>query len=211
MDSSNNNPHNDKKLLNNKRKPKFSLEEIINIYCKQHNIEDNEIQEKIKTIYYYNPEQNILIDYDKDKGDKFPLSKHIHKNPIIDELNLEEEEPKEKKEDKKLEINKKINKEKNNILEEKQKEDIKGDDLEECLICGWKFFKELTFEEKNGHINACIEGNGEKNKKELISTYKELEIFRESEENQNNNNDNDERNDKNEEKKEGDNNDDEDD
>ena len=210
MDSSNNNPNNDKKLLNNKRKPKFSLEEIINIYCKQHNIEDNEIQEKIKTIYYYNPEQNILIDYDKDKGDKFPLSKHIHKNPIIDELNLEEEEPKEKKEDKKLEINKKINKEKNNILEEKQKEDIKGDDLEECLICGWKFFKELTFEEKNGHINACIEGNGEKNKKELISTYKELEIFRESEENQNNNNDNDERNDKNEEKKEGDNNDDED-
>ena len=210
MDSSNNNPNNDKKLLNNKRKPKFSLEEIINIYCKQHNIEDNEIQEKIKTIYYYNPEQNILIDYDKDKGDKFPLSKHIHKNPIIDELNLEEEEPKEKKEDKKLEINKKINKEKNNILEEKQKEDIKGDDLEECLICGWKFFKELTFEEKNGHINACIEGNGEKNKKELISTYKELEIFRESEENQNNNNDKDERNDKNEEKKEGDNNDDED-
>ena len=210
MDSSNNNPNNDKKLLNNKRKPKFSLEEIINIYCKQHNIEDNEIQEKIKTIYYYNPEQNILIDYDKDKGDKFPLSKHIHKNPIIDELNLEEEEPKEKKEDKKLEINKKINKEKNNILEEKQKEDIKGDDLEECLICGWKFFKELTFEEKNGHINACIEGNGEKNKKELISTYKELEIFRESEENQNNNNDNDERNDKNEEKKEEDNNDDED-
>ena len=208
MDSSNNNPNNDKKLLNNKRKPKFSLEEIINIYCKQHNIEDNEIQEKIKTIYYYNPEQNILIDYDKDKGDKFPLSKHIHKNPIIDELNLEEEEPKEKKEDKKLEINKKINKEKNNILEEKQKEDIKGDDLEECLICGWKFFKELTFEEKNGHINACIEGNGEKNKKELISTYKELEIFRESEENQNNNNDNDERNDKNEEKKEEDNNDD---
>ena len=210
MNSSNNNPNNDKKLLNNKRKPKFSLEEIINIYCKQHNIEDNEIQEKIKTIYYYNPEQNILIDYDKDKGDKFPLSKHIHKNPIIDELNLEEEEPKEKKEDKKLEINKKINKEKNNIIEEKQKEDIKGDDLEECLICGWKFFKELSFEEKNGHINACIEGNGEKNKKELISTYKELEIFRESEENQNNNNDNDERNDKNEEKKEGDNNDDED-
>ena len=89
------------------------------------------------------------------------------------------------------------------IIQEKkqkeEKEEIKGDDLEECLICGWKFFKELSFKEKNSHINACIEGNGEKNKKELISTYREVELLRMNEEAQNNddnnnNNDNDERN-----------------
>ena len=50
MDSSNNNQNNNKKVLNQKRKPQFSLEEIVNIYCKKHDIEDNEIQEKIKIL-----------------------------------------------------------------------------------------------------------------------------------------------------------------
>ncbi len=49
----------------------------------------------------------------------------------------------------------------------------------------------MSFEEKNRHINFCIEGKGEENKNELISTYKELENLRNNE-NRENNNDNEE-------------------
>ena len=49
----------------------------------------------------------------------------------------------------------------------------------------------MSIEEKNRHINFCIEGKGEENKKELISTYKELENLRNNE-NRENNNDNEE-------------------
>ena len=180
MNNSKNVPNNNQKFLNHKRKPQFSLEEILNIYCKQHDIEDNEISEKIKTIYYNNPEQNILIDYNKEKGDKFPLSRHIHKKEKEKIINFEEDE-------KEKEI---VNEQKN---EEKEKEKEEEEDtLFECFICGWKFLKEMSFEEKKGHINLCIEGKGEKNKKEIISTYKELENLRNNEERQNNNDNNDE-------------------
>jgi hypothetical protein len=50
MNNSKDDSSDNQKILNKKRKPKFSLEEILNIYCKQHNIADNEISEKIKTI-----------------------------------------------------------------------------------------------------------------------------------------------------------------
>lgn len=170
-DESNNNNNNNKKLLKQKRKPPLSLEEILNIYCKQHNIEDNEISEKIKTIYYHNPEKNILIDYNKEKGDKFPLSSHLLKNPRQKEIIIEEIEKEDIQEKEKININEKDN--------EQKEEKIKNEDvLIECFICGWKFLKGMSYEEKNTHINLCIEGKGEENKKELISTYKELENFR---------------------------------
>ena len=184
MNNSKNDPNSNQKFLNHKRKPQFSLEEILNIYCKQHDIEDNEISDKIKSIYYNNPEQNILIDYNKEKGDKFPLSRHIHKNKKEKEI-VYEEDDKEKEY-----VNEIINEQKN---EEKEKEKEKEEDtLIECFICGWKFLKEMSFEEKRGHINLCIEGKGEKNKKEIISTYKELENLRHNEERQNNDDNNDE-------------------
>ena len=174
MNDPKNDSNEENKLLNQKRKPQFSLEEILNIYCKQHNIEDNEIPEKIKTIYYNNPEQNILINYDKDNGDEFPLSSHILKKNKIKHINIEEKEKEkveevgeEKKEHKIL-----INNEENKEPELKEKDE---DTLIECFICGWKFIKELSIQEKNTHINLCLEGKGEENKKELISTYKELE------------------------------------
>ena len=52
----------------------------------------------------------------------------------------------------------------------------------------------MSFEEKNRHINLCIEGKGEENKKELISTYKELENFKNADHAENNQNNNEERN-----------------
>ena len=167
------------KLLNHKRKSKFTLEEILNIYCKQHNIEDNEIPEKIKTIYYRNPEQNILINYNKENGDEFPLSRHIH-NKKEKGLNLEEDKNIEDKEKEKLNGNE--------ISNEKVNEKKEEDYLTQCFICGWDFLKEMSFEEKNRHINLCLEGKGEENKKEIISTYKEIENLRKGEEEQDNNN-----------------------
>ena len=173
------------KFLNKKRRPKFTLEEILTIYCKQNNIEDNEIQEKIKSIYYCNPEQNIFVDYKKDRGDKFPLSTHINKNSIPKDIELNEEVEQEK--------NKEAKKEENERKEEPKKEEKKKEEeiLSECFICGWQFLKEMNLQEKNTHINLCIEGKGEENKKEIISTYKEIENLKgndNNEEEQNNNN-----------------------
>ena len=184
MNNSNNDSNGNQHLLSQKRKPQFSLEEILNIYCKQHNIEDNEIAEKIKTIYYHNPSQNILINYNKANGDKFPLSRHIIQRKY-EEINLEEEKEKEKIEDIKS----------NNEHKDEEERKEKNDEiLIECFICGWKFLKELSFEEKNRHINLCIEGKGEENKNELISTYKELENLKNNPEDDNNQNNNRNRN-----------------
>ncbi len=189
MSNSNDDSNSNKKLLKQKRNPPLSLEEIVNIYCKQHNIEDNEISEKIRTIYYHNPEQNILIDYNKDRGDEFPLSRHLQIRPRKEEINYEEEENDDEDEKEKEKINiKEIIKDKN---EEQKIDNSNEEKLLECFICGWIFLKEMSIEEKNRHINFCIEGKGEENKKELISTYKELENLRNNE-NRENNNDNEE-------------------
>ena len=175
MSNSNNNNEEkipEKKILNKKRLPTYNLEDIINIYCCQHKIQDNEIMDKIKTIHYENPAEKIEINYDKDKGDKFPLSSHIKPIHLQKELELDEEK-KEKVEDKK---------------EESDKEEIVN-----CFICEWKFLKGMSLEEKNTHINLCAEGKGEQNKKELISTYSEIEKLQNQNERNdggNNNNDN---------------------
>ena len=191
MNNSKDDSSDNKKILNKKRKPKFSLEEILNIYCKQHNIEDNEISEKIHTIYYKNPEQNVLINYNKANGDRFPLSCHIKRKEKNDDFNLDDEEPKERGDD---------IKENNDYQDEQKEEEIKeinekneNGSLLDCVICGWKFLKEMSFEEKNRHINLCIEGKGEENKKELISTYKELENLKNVDNAENNQNNNEER------------------
>jgi len=164
------------KFLNKKKKPRFSLEEILTIYCKQHNIEDNEITQKIHSIYHYNPEKNIKIIYNKENGDKFPLSHHILSN----------------QEDVKSEISNDEGKEQKNSEEKKVEEDNNGDNLATCFLCGWNFLKGMTFEEKNHHINLCIEGKGEENKKEIISTYKEIENIANTDKNQEDNSVNDE-------------------
>ena len=156
MNNSNDDSNSNKKLLKQKRKPPLSLEEIVNIYCKQHNIEDNEISKKIRTIYYHNPEQNILIDYNKDRGDEFPLSRHLQIRPRQEEINYEEEENYDEDEKEKEKINiKEIIKDKN---EEQKIDNSNEEKLLECFICGWIFLKEMSFEEKNRHINFCIEG-----------------------------------------------------
>ena len=188
MSNSNNNNEEkmpEKKILNKKRLPTYNLEDIINIYCCQHKIQDNEIMDKIKTIHYENPAEKIEINYDKDKGDKFPLSSHIKPIHLQKELELDEEKE-EKVEDKK---------------EESDKEEIVS-----CFICEWKFLKGMSLEEKNTHINLCAEGKGEQNKKELISTYSEIEkLQNQNERNDDANNGGDNAN--NENKEEDDNND----
>ena len=164
MSKSNNNNEEEipeKKILHQKRKPEYTLEDILNIYCSTHKIKDNEIQEKIKTIHYIKPSENIETNYDKDKGDVFPLSHHIM--PVHSKNELNEDEDKEEE-----------NKEK----DEKNKEEFeepKNDEISNCFLCGWEFLKGMSLQEKNTHINLCAEGKGEENKKELISTYTEIE------------------------------------
>jgi len=168
-----------KKLLKKKRNPTYSLEDIINIYCCRHKIQDNEIMGKIKTIHYEKPSEFIEINYDKDKGDKFPLSNHIKPAHLKKEIELEESK------------------------EEKKEEKAQSqDDISSCFLCGWEFLKGMSIQEKNTHINLCAEGNGEQNKKELISTYTEIENLQklnEPIENNNNNKDENRIKDKNEE------------
>ena len=202
MSNLDNNPEEEikeKKVLRIKRRPEFSLEDIINIYCCTHKIKDNEIQEKIKTIHYIKPSENIETNYDKDKGDVFPLSHHIlpaHSKKIIDDDEDKEEEVKEKEEKNNEEI-----------------ADSKNDEISNCFLCGWEFLKGMSLQEKNTHINLCAEGKGEENKKELISTYNEIENLQKQnggEENNNNHvngpnnekNENEEKSDKNEDNEE---------
>ena len=162
--------NNESKLLSKKRKQKFTLEDIINVYCCRHKIADNEIQEKIKTIYYEKPDENVLINYNKDKGDFFPLSHHIQPSHMKKD-NQSEEEYKDDNEEKKVE-----------------NEEQSGDEISKCFICDWVFLKGMSLHEKNTHINLCAEGKGEENKKELISTYKEIENLKNQNQSENNNN-----------------------
>ena len=162
--------NNESKLLSKKRKQKFTLEDIINVYCCRHKIADNEIQEKIKTIYYEKPDENVLINYNKDKGDFFPLSHHIQPSHMKKD-NQSEEEYKDDNEEKKAE-----------------NEEQSGDEISKCFICDWVFLKGMSLHEKNTHINLCAEGKGEENKKELISTYKEIENLKNQNQSENNNN-----------------------
>ena len=187
MNNSNNineDNNNEKKVLQKKRKPNYSLEDVINIYCCTHKIKDNEIQEKIKTINYEKPSELIKIAYDKDKGEIFPLSRHLKPAHLKNEINVDEDKDEEKEENKK---------EENEIP-------IK-DEIDSCFNCGWQFLKGMSLQEKNTHINLCFEGKGEDNKKELISTYTELENLqknigeRQNADNNNNNNQNSDQND----------------
>ena len=160
------------KLLSKKTKSKYSLEDILNLYCCRHNIKDNEIQDKIKTIYYEKPGDSTLIDYNRDNGDQFPLSHHIQ--PAHLKRNKQENEIKEE-------------------IKEESNEEINGEEITKCILCNWEFLKGMSLHEKNTHINLCMEGKGEENKKELISTYEEIENLRkQNQEGQNNNNANNE-------------------
>ena len=161
------------KILNKKRNPTFSLEDIINIYCCTHKIKDNEIMEKIKTIHYEKPSESIETNYDRDNGDTFPLSKHLKPVHLKNGIKLDEEKNEEKKEE----------------SEEQNKDEILN-----CFVCGWEFLKGMSFQEKNTHINLCIEGKGEQNKKELISTYAEIENLQKNNQEGDNNNVNEKQN-----------------
>ena len=48
----------------------------------------------------------------------------------------------------------------------------KDNALIKCLICGWEYPEEMTVKEKSIHLNYCLEGKGETQKK----TYLESKI-----------------------------------
>ena len=85
--------NNESKLLSKKRKQKFTLEDIINVYCCRHKIADNEIQEKIKTIYYEKPDE-----IKDDKIDKMSDNDEIKKKIDLNEIIFKEDEKEKDKE-----------------------------------------------------------------------------------------------------------------
>ena len=118
----------------------------------------------------------MLIDYQKSRGDKFPLSRHINKNPIPKNINLDEEEEQEQEQEQEKNGEEKKDENERNNKNKKEEEEKEEDALVECFICGWTFLKQMDLQEKNTHINMCLEGKGEENKNEIISTYKEIEM-----------------------------------
>ena len=132
----------------------------------------------------------MLIDYQKSRGDKFPLSRHINKNPIPKNINLDEEEEQEQEQEQEKNGEEKKDENERNNKNKKEEEEKEEDALVECFICGWTFLKQMDLQEKNTHINMCLEGKGEENKNEIISTYKEIENLKNRDEQQNNNNNN---------------------
>ena len=57
----------------------------------------------------------------------------------------------------------------------KKKENNNKNNKEKCLICNFTFFENMDLNEKNEHINACLDGHGEENIEQLKKTYEILE------------------------------------
>lgn len=161
------------KLIGKRRKAKLSIEELLDIYCKQNGIKDNEITEKINSIYYDNPENHLKIDYNKNKGQKFPLPNYLASKKLNYRRNIEYREQDREIKDHIIE---KESKEENK--DEEHNEEKADNDLDKCIICQWKFLPEMSLEEKSNHIDLCLQGKGEENKKGIISTYNEIEVFK---------------------------------
>ena len=45
-----------------------------------------------------------------------------------------------------------------------------------CLICDWEYPIEMSLDEKNAHINFCLEGEGNKHKSNFLSSLKLIQI-----------------------------------
>lgn len=57
----------------------------------------------------------------------------------------------------------------------KKKENINKNNKEKCPMCNFVFFENMDLNEKNEHINACLDGHGEENIEQLKKTYEILE------------------------------------
>lgn len=59
----------------------------------------------------------------------------------------------------------------------KKKENNNKNNKEKCPICNFTFFENMDLNEKNEHINACLDGHGEENIEQLKKTYEMLEYY----------------------------------
>lgn len=163
-------------LLRKKQKPKQSIEDVLEIYCKISKIKTNEITQKITSLYYLNVDEGVMIDYNKANGDQFPLKDYIESKKKNEQFKIDKFQIKAKDE-KVKEKNKKDKEEE----EEKSKKGEEEELIGECFLCGWIFLKEMTLTERNKHIEMCLSGKGEENKKEFIDTYNYLEKIKNNE------------------------------
>lgn len=198
--SNSNSKSKSKILLRHRRKPKLSIEEILEIYCKKNHIKDEEITQKITSIHYEDPESNLIIDYKKERGQKFPLPGYLaskNKNLFGGNNNYSENEFQYKIQNEIENVNNQ-NEKKNEQPKFYEENDLFNDDnygeriifddeehkkddkniQKYCFICEWVFLPEMTVQERNTHINMCMMGKGEENKRETIETYNQLEVFK---------------------------------
>jgi hypothetical protein len=106
-------------------------------------------------------------DFDINSNQNFKKQKKLKKkkNRIFDS----ESEISFSYENKKREKNNNKNN-KNNINNSNQKKE-----KPKCVVCNFEFFSFMTENEINQHINACLDGNGEKNIQELLKTKDMIE------------------------------------
>ena len=135
--------------------------------------------------YDYFEESDIDIDINSKES--------IEKNEILkkkrNRISDSESEISHSNENKKYKNNNKKNKNNSNKKkEEKKKENENKEIKKKCPICNFEFFSFLTENEMNEHINACLDGNGDKNIKQILKTKDIIEqqiILKKEEENNN--------------------------
>lgn len=61
------------------------------------------------------------------------------------------------------------------IEETEVDEEINKENIQ-CLVCKWKFPEMMTLDERNSHVNLCLDNKGEKHKAAYLSRLKLAEI-----------------------------------
>lgn len=70
----------------------------------------------------------------------------------------------------------KINKNKESIIHHKMINKTEQIDLDQCIVCNWTYPFGMVNEEKQCHLNYCLDGAGESHKNNYLTTLKVINL-----------------------------------